>query len=151
MPALAESWLPAPTQPSCACTLCDFSGGLCLWKAAFSSSPALFPPIVTLAKAGCWCELFHRCNGGFSCPASSWKQSRQRQPWAVLWWAGMSTLLRNTPSPNPCPDQQSSAGHCCHCSTLWLGTEIGEKCWKAENFHPCVKFCCHFWRLSSSS
>lgn len=80
MPALAESWLPAPTQPSCARTLYDFSGGLCLCKAVFSSSPALFPAIVILAKAGCWFELLYRCNGGFFWPSLQLEQSRQSQP-----------------------------------------------------------------------
>lgn len=154
MPALAESWLPAPAQPSC--TLYDCSTGLCLWKAVFSSSPALFPLIVILARAGCWFKLPWRCNGGFFWPSLQLETEQAKpscEPRAVL-CSGMS---RDVPaggtspfSKNPCPTINPSL-----CSSCTLLSDRGKKQGKsAGNLNisvtPCVECCCHVWRLSSS-
>lgn len=142
------------SNPAIMCTLYDFSGGLCLWKAVFSSSPALFPLIVILAKAGCWFKWLYRCNGGFSWPSLQLEaEQSQRQPcqpasherfrgagaaggsrgqgWALLRSITLPKSLLQISNP-----QQGTAGtvQLLH-TTVWLGKEIGKKCWKPEHFY----------------
>lgn len=64
MPALAESWLLALTQRSCAYFMLSAEGA-CIWKTILSFSPALFQIIVMLTRAGCLFKLLLRCKTGF--------------------------------------------------------------------------------------
>lgn len=65
------------SNPAIMCTLYDFSRGLCLWKAAFSSSPALFPSLSSWPEQAAGLNYFKGAMVAFSGPACSWKQSSQ--------------------------------------------------------------------------
>lgn len=130
MPALAESWLPAPTQRSCAHFMIS-AAGFAFGRQFLALHLHYFRLLSPWPKQAAGLNYFEDVTVAFPGPASSWKQSSRSHPvtpcerwagllcWSCLWapWSGVSSLLRNITLPTSLlPDQQSSAGHCWHCA-----------------------------------